>query len=63
MSESTTPTLEPEDHLGMSEEQWASFQAYTHGFGEQDEHGIDVSLLRENLKLTPEQRIESQSSA
>jgi predicted nucleotidyltransferase len=46
-----------EDRLGMTEEQWERFQAYTHGFGEQDENGVDVSLLRENLKLTPEQRV------
>jgi predicted nucleotidyltransferase len=49
---------EPEDHLGMTDEQWAWFQAHTHGFGEQDENGIDVSLLRENLRLTPSQRVE-----
>jgi hypothetical protein len=28
------------------------------GFEEQDENGIDLSLLRENLKLTPEQRLD-----
>ena len=49
---------EPEDRLGMTEEQWAQFQAYTHGFGEQDENGVDVSLLRENLKLTPTERVD-----
>jgi predicted nucleotidyltransferase len=49
---------EPEDHLGMTDEQWAWFQAYTHGFGEQDENGVDVSLLRENLRLTPTQRLQ-----
>ena len=26
-------------------------------YGEQDENGIDLSLIRENLKLTPLQRI------
>jgi len=26
-------------------------------FGEQDENGIDLSLIRENLRLTPLQRI------
>ncbi len=26
-------------------------------FGEQDENGIDLSLIRENLKLTPLERI------
>ena len=48
----------PEDRLGMTEEQWARFQEYTHGYGDQDENGIDLSLLRENLKLTPTQRLE-----
>lgn len=57
MSEGSTRPAEPEDRLGMTEEQWQRFQAYTHGFGEQDENGIDVSLLRENLRLTPSQRV------
>ncbi len=26
-------------------------------YGEQDENGIDLSLIRENLKRTPEERI------
>ena len=51
-------TDDPEDRLGMTEEQWAKFQAYTRGYGEQDENGIDLSLLRENLKLTPTERLE-----
>ncbi len=54
---------EPEDRLGMTEEQWAQFQAYTHGYGEQDENGVDLSLLRENLKLTPTERLERMDSA
>jgi hypothetical protein len=49
---------EGEDHLGMTDEQWAQFQEYTHGYGDQDENGIDLSLLRENLKLSPTERIE-----
>jgi hypothetical protein len=48
----------PEDRLGMTEEQWAWFQAYTHGYGEQDENGVDLSLLRRNLRLTPTERVE-----
>ena len=47
-----------EDRLGLSQEQWERFQAYTHGYGEQDENGVDLSLLRTNLKLTPTERIE-----
>jgi predicted nucleotidyltransferase len=57
MNERSSPVEEPEDRLGMTEEQWQRFQAYTHGFGEQDENGVDISLLRENLKLTPHQRV------
>ena len=48
---------EIEDRLGMTDEQWERFQAYTHGYGDQDENGVDLSLLRENLKLTPTQRL------
>lgn len=32
--------------------------ASEHPFGDQDENGIDLSLLRHNLRLTPTQRIE-----
>jgi hypothetical protein len=49
---------EPKDHLGMTEEQWKIFQEATHGYGEQDANGVDISLLRENLRLTPAQRLE-----
>lgn len=49
---------ETEHRMGMTEEQWARFQEYTRGYGEQDENGIDLSLLRENLKLTPTERIQ-----
>ena len=48
----------PADRLGMTEEQWAQWQAYTRGFGEQDENGVDVSLLRQNLRLSPWERLE-----
>lgn len=47
-----------EDRLGLTQEQWERFQAYTRGYGEQDENGVDLSLLRANLKLTPTERIE-----
>ena len=49
---------EGEDRLGMTEEQWVIFQKATHGYGEQDENGIDLSHLRANLRLTPTQRLE-----
>lgn len=32
------------------------FEAWTRGYGEQDENGIDLSLIRVNLKLTPLER-------
>ena len=28
----------------------------THSYGDQDENGVDLSLLRANLKLTPTER-------
>ncbi len=52
-----------ENPLGLTEEQWTLFQKATHGFGDQDENGIDLSLLRENLKLTPTERIEKMRRA
>jgi hypothetical protein len=54
---------EPEDRLGMTPEQWQRFQEATRGYGEQDENGIDLSLLRENLRLTPTQRLERLESS
>ncbi|MCX6368373.1 MAG: hypothetical protein NTX57_16945 [Armatimonadetes bacterium] len=38
-----------------SQEQVLAWLA-AHPYGDQDENGVDLSLLRENLKLTPEQR-------
>lgn len=52
-----------EDHLGMTDQQWATFQAHTQGFGEQDESGVDISMLRENLRLTPEERLQKHERA
>jgi hypothetical protein len=46
-----------EDRLDMTPEQWEQFQAFTRGFGEQSESGVDISLLRANLKLTPTERL------
>ncbi len=48
---------------GMTDAQWAIYQRATTGYGEQSESGIDLSLLRENLKLTPTQRIEKMRRA
>jgi hypothetical protein len=52
-----------EDRLGMTEEQWAWFQKFTHGYGDQDENGMDLSLLAQNLRLTPTERIERNQRA
>lgn len=53
----------PEDHLGMTEAQWAQWQAYTRGYGDQDANGIDLSLLRQNLRLTPTERLRKHQQA
>ena len=45
------------DQQGITEEQWAKLQAYSRGYGDQDENGIDLSALRRNLRLTPAQRL------
>ena len=52
-----------EDHLGMTDEQWAIFHRATHGFGEQDANGIDLASLRENLRLTPTERLRRHQQA
>jgi hypothetical protein len=57
MRDEETENQGSEDHLGMTPAQWDWFQRYTRGFGDQDENGIDLSLLRENLKLTPTERV------
>ena len=51
-------TEETVDKLGMTDKQWEWFQKATHGYGDQAENGVDLSLLRENLKLTPTERLE-----
>jgi hypothetical protein len=58
-----TEQAEAADHLGMTDAQWAQWQAYTRGYGEQDENGIDVSLLRQNLRLTPTERLRKHQKA
>lgn len=63
MTTGETPLGDADDRLGMTPEQWVWFQRHTHGFGEQDENGVDLSLLRENLKLTPTERIEKMRNA
>ena len=41
----------------MTDAQWAQWQAYTHGYGEQDANGVDISLIRENLRVPPWERL------
>ena len=55
---SATPEDNTEDRLGMTAEEWRRFKAWTEGYGEQDENGVDLSLLRANLILTPTERVE-----
>ncbi len=57
MNDGQAEAEEPEDRLGMTPEQWEQFQAFTRGFGEQSASGVDISLLRANLKLTPTERL------
>lgn len=52
-----THNNEPEDRLGMTDVQWAQWQAYSRGYGDQDVNGIDVSLIRQNFKLAPWERL------
>lgn len=64
-SDSTTPiettpvSATPIEPTGSewTPEQLAAFQAWSAGYGEQDENGIDLSLIRSNLKLTPLERV------
>jgi hypothetical protein len=43
--------------LTAEQEAYLKKLADPHYYGEQDENGVDLSLIRENLKLTPEQRL------
>ena len=60
MAQTETQRVETQevDHLGMTDAQWEQWQAYTNGYGEQDANGIDVSLIRENLRFSPWERLE-----
>ena len=52
-----TSKAEPEpEHPDTTDEPQDRLNALPCGYGDQDENGVDVSLLRENLKLTPTQR-------
>ena len=49
----------------ITDEQRAAMDAWlaAHPYGEQDENGIDLSLLRANLKLTPTERYRNHQRA
>ena len=49
---------EPEDRLGMTDEQWERFQKLTHSYGEQSDEGADLSILKALQRLTPTERYE-----
>ena len=55
----------PQTAAEPTEEQWEKAMEWlrAHPYGEQDENGIDISLLRENQKLTPTQRIQNNMRA
>ncbi len=45
------------------QDQWLKEYYEKYPYGEQDENGIDLSLLRENLKLTPTERLRKHNRA
>ena len=54
---------QPEDRLGITELEWEAFQKATHGFGDQDKNGIDLSLSPSNMRLSPGQRLKEHEIA
>lgn len=57
------PNEVDQDRLGMTEEQWQRFQAWTHGYGRQDVWGVDAGSIAANLELTPTERLERHQRA
>ena len=59
----TVVTQEPAAEIMT--EQWAAMDAWlaAHPYGEQDENGIDVSLLRANPRMTPTERYRNHQRA
>ena len=51
--------MKEHEELGMTLEQFELFQSLTRGFPHQNEDGVDLSLLRHNLALTPDERLEN----
>jgi hypothetical protein len=50
---------EPTEAERAAAEAWIA----AHPYGEQDENGIDLGLLRRNLRLTPTERLERLQAA
>ncbi len=44
-------------------EEWIKANCGPHQYGEQDESGVDLSLIRSNLKLTPMERLRAGDKA
>jgi hypothetical protein len=44
-------------------EEWIRQNCGPHQYGEQDENGVDLSLIRANLLLTPTERLRKGDSA
>ena len=51
-----TQVEEPEDRLGMTEEQWEWFQRFTRGYGDQDENGDDIWQKKAWESLSPSEQ-------
>lgn len=47
----------------MTAEKWIKQHCGPHCYGEQDAKGVDLSLIRANLRLTPEQRLQQGDQA
>ena len=57
---------QPDEEIpSLTDEQRARMEEWlrAHPYGEQDENGIDLSLIRGNLRLTPTERYRKHQSA
>ena len=48
---------EMNEQLDMTDDQWAVFSRLTQGFPHHNQDGVDLSLLRDNLALSPLERL------
>ena len=49
--------------MAMTAEEYLAKLRDPKWYGEQDENGVDLSLIRENLKLTPTERLRQGDAA